>query len=106
MTTREHDTIQRFFNRMSDIDREKDEVLEQLQQISVSEGDGHRWCTIVENLRSVQRKHGIGTFASDRAQRLYVRYEQLCAQEELLMDLGSELAEINFWRRENAELSL
>ena len=97
MTTREHETIQRFFNRMSEFEAEQDKCFKELQEMNATFGDGHRWCCAEYNLEMLA-KTAPESLEHRRAKTIYEKYLKASAKHDLLMDLGAELAELRFWK--------
>lgn len=97
MTTKERQTIQNFFNRMSEFDKEQDEMLKNLMDLNETYGDGSRWCSWKHNLDMI-RENCEDELIVARAETMYRRFLEASAKEDLLMELGSELAELGFWK--------
>ena len=97
MTTREHETIQRFFNRMSEFEAEQDKCFKELQEINATFGDGNRWCSAEHNLEMLA-KTATDSLEYRRAKTIYEKYLKAGAKHDLLMELGAGLADLNFWK--------
>lgn len=59
------------------------EIFKQLQELNAEYGDGHRWCSITENV-----KHLIGTTKEMKAFDLMKEYNEINGKWEALVDLA------------------
>lgn len=90
MTKQEHETLQRFVNKMSEYQGKADKAFKRLQDLNGTEGTGHRWCcaqTNATDLLSVGKDY----------MYLYDEYVKANAAIDTITNLGSELAELGFW---------
>lgn len=91
MTKREHETLQKRINKISEYRAEADRVFEKLKTLNATEGTGHRWCCAVQNVRDLLS-------CGKDYMWLYDKYVEACAKADGLSDLGKDLAELNFWK--------
>ena len=98
MTTKERNLIQGFINKLSEIEETMQETLENLQKLNVEHGDGHRWCSWKGCLDGVIENNEQGSIWRGRAEHQYERYLKAAGQREAIEELGSGLAELNFWK--------
>lgn len=91
MTKQEHEMLQRFVNKMSEYQDKADRAFKRLQELNGTEGTGHRWCsaqTNAKDLLSVGKDY----------MYLYDDYVEANAAIDTITKLGSELAELGFWK--------
>lgn len=91
MTKQEHETLQGFVNKMSEYQDKADRAFKRLQELNGTEGTGHRWCsaqTNAKDLLSVGKDY----------MYLYDEYVEAHAAIDTITKLGSELAELGFWK--------
>lgn len=98
MTTKERATVQSFINRMTELDKIRDETLETLKDMNKAHGDGNCWCSWDANLEGIAKNSGIDSLEYRRAATVYKKYVQATAQQDLIRQFGGELAEIGFWK--------
>jgi hypothetical protein len=91
MTKVEHKTLQEHFNKMNDYKAEADIAFKQLQDLNEKEGTGHRWCSAAQNYKDL---FSVGKDYTN----IYDRYIQYNGMVEAMRQLGSTLAELNFWK--------
>ena len=97
MTTKERQTLQKFFNRMTEFDIEQEEMLHNLMDLNQTYGDGSRWCSWKANLDGIL-ENCEDSIIRGRAETMYRRFLEAQAKEDLLMELGSDLADLGFWK--------
>ena len=100
MTTKERKTIQNFVNRMTELRETADSAFKELQTLNKSVS-GTAWCSAESNYKDIVEclsKPGCSPHIADRAQRLYEQYVGAEAQQILLQDLMTDLANIGFWK--------
>ncbi len=96
MTKKEREVLQKYFNRIREFKTKGNESFNKLMELNGAEGTGHRWCCASENLRdllSVKDRR-----EQDHIVCLYDDYVGARAAEDLLMELGAELANLGFWK--------
>lgn len=98
MTTKERATVQRFINRMTELDKIRDETLETLKDMNEAHGDGNRWCSWDACLDGIAKNNSRDSLEYRRATAVYKRYVQATAQQDMIRQFGGELAEIGFWK--------
>lgn len=103
MTTRERNAMQKFFNRLTEYDNERDRYFAELQELNAKNGDGSRWCSAEHNLHELEKTCKDERIIN-RAREAYRRYEQANGKLDLLHEFGFELAELNFWKHDRATL--
>ena len=91
MTKREHEALQKEFNKMGDYMAKADTAFKQLQDLNGKEGTGHRWCCAAQNYRDLLSVGKDYTYIYDE----YVKYNGMV---DAMRTLGSTLAELNFWK--------
>ena len=91
MTKREHEALQKEFNKMSDYMAKADTAFKQLQDLNGKEGTGHKWCCAAQNYRDLLSAGKDYTYIFDE----YVKYNGMF---DAMRKLGSTLAELNFWK--------
>ena len=91
MTKREHEALQKEFNKMSDYMAKADIAFKQLQDLNGKEGTGRRWCCAAQNHRDLLSAGKDYTYIYDE----YVKYNGMV---DAMRSLGSTLAELNFWK--------
>ena len=103
MTTKEHAALQKLFNTLQDYDNTQTAMLKELQELNAQHGDGHRWCSWKANLDGIA-KTDPGSIHHRRAEMCYETYMNACGAYEAMMDLGSTLAELGFWKEKKRGL--
>jgi len=96
MTKREHEALQKEFNKMSEYDAEADVAFKRLQDLNGTEGTGHRWCCAAQNYRDLLSKGKDYTY-------IYDQYVEANGKRDAMMDLGRTLAGLNFWKKKQAD---
>ena len=91
MTKREHKALQEHFNRMGEFRDKADKAFKKLQDLNGTEGTGTRWCSAEHNYKDLLSVGKDYTY-------IYNEYVKATANDFLLMELGSTLAELNFWK--------
>lgn len=92
MTNREHERLQGHINLISMYRDRANEAFERLQELNATEGTGSRWCSAKTNALDLLK-------CGKDYMHIYDRYVEAKAREEQLIDLGSVLAELNFWKK-------
>lgn len=95
MTKTEKNAMQNFFNRYGEISQEADRIFKVLQEEN-KKVNGKAWCNAETNAEEllqagVKWAHGY-----------YQKYVGLLAQKSLMLDFGQELANLNFWKDDEA----
>ncbi len=91
MTKKERSALQEHFNKMGDYIALADEAFDKLQALNGIEGTGHKWCCAAQNYRDLLSVGKDYTHIYDN----YVKYNGMV---DALRELGSTLAELNFWK--------
>lgn len=91
MTKREHEALQKEFNKTSEYDAEADVAFKRLQDLNGTEGTGHRWCCAAQNYRDLL------SVGKDYT-HIYDRYVQYNGMVDAMRELGRTLAGLNFWK--------
>ena len=99
MTTKEHAAMQKFFNRITELDKIETETLNTLKDMNEAHGDGNRWCSWDACMNGIARNNSIDSLEYRRAAAVYKRYVEAMAQKDLLNKFGAELAELGFWKK-------
>lgn len=92
MTKLEHETLQKFINRIRNIRERQDEIFDFLLEENRKNGTGHAWCCAYENYKDLKACGKDYTYK-------YECYVKCGAQYDLLTELGQELAELKFWKK-------
>lgn len=98
MTTKERQTMQNFINKLTTFRKIQDEMLNNLMELNATYGDGSRYCSWKYNLDKILENCTDSTIRA-RAETMYENYLKASAKEDLIRDLGCELAELNFWKK-------
>lgn len=91
MTKKEHKALQEHFNRMSEFREQADRAFKRLQDLNGEEGTGTRWCCAETNYKDLLSVGKDYTY-------IYNDYVEACAKDMLLMELGSTMANLDFWK--------
>lgn len=91
MTKKEHEAIQKEFNRLSDYRAKANEAFVRLQELNAEEGTGRRYCSAEQNYKELLSVGKDYTF-------IYNDYVKANGMEMALTRLGTTLAELNFWK--------
>ncbi len=91
MTKKERRALQDFMNQESELTKERDRIFKELQDMSRAAGMVV-YCCAESNAKQLTE------LGDKRANWLYENYLRACAQLDLLMNYGSMLAELNFWK--------
>ncbi len=91
MTRKEQEVLQKFCNRMSKYEAKADDAFKMLQDLNEKEGTGKRWCSAEQNVKDLLS-------VGKDYMYLYNEYVRADAAIDTLMALGSELADIGFWK--------
>jgi hypothetical protein len=97
MTTKERTAIQRFVNKLSELDEIKHAAFVELQNINEAHGDGNRWCSPDYNLDCLIAANA-EQIHINRAKRCYRDYFEADAKQDLIRELGGTLADLGFWK--------
>ena len=92
MTKKERAVLQKFFNRMSEFEDTEKEAFTLLQNANSLNGDGHRWCCAQTNYEALLAK------GQKHYGHQYNKYVEAGAKISLLTELGTELANLGFWK--------
>lgn len=98
MTRNERAAVQKFINKISELDRISDETLETLKDMNEAHGDGHRWCSWKGNLDGLAKTLDRDDIIYRRAEYQYERFLKAEAQKDLIRSLGQDLADLGFWK--------
>lgn len=90
MTKREHAALQNEINKMTEYMQKADEAFNRLQDLNGTEGTGRRWCCAEQNYKELL---SVGKDYS----HIYNDYIKYNSKLDALRELGSTLAELNFW---------
>lgn len=91
MTKREHDALQKEFNKLTDYRAKANAAFTKLQELNEKEGTGVRWCSAECNYKDLLSVGKDYTF-------IYNDYVKANGAEMALTQIGSTLAELNFWK--------
>lgn len=92
MTKKEHDALQKLMNEMNELRDRSEQAFKRLQDLNAKDGTGKRWCCAKTNATDLL---GCGK----DYMYLYEEYVQANAKEDMLVELGHTLAELNFWKQ-------
>lgn len=91
MTKREREALQKEFNKLSDYRAKANEAFQRLQDLNATEGTGIRYCSAEQNYKELLSVGKDYTF-------VYNDYVKANGMEMALTQIGSTLAELNFWK--------
>ena len=92
MTKREREAMQMLVNKGMEYREKSDKAFNRLQDLNATEGTGCRWCSAKHNMEDL---HSVGKDYTGIYDE-YIKYHAM--YEALTMELGGELAELNFWK--------
>lgn len=98
MTTAERTALQNFVNKYSEIEERENHFFEELQLLNHSSGDGSRWCSGMANMEGVLKTHPENYTAVSRAETCIGELYKEYGKRELMQELMSTLAELDFWK--------
>ena len=90
MKTVEREKLQKFVNRLAELNEAKDKAFDFLKEKN-GEVNGSRWCNAESNYKELLQ-------AGHDYTSQFEAYNQAVGQIELMHDLMRELAELNFWK--------
>ena len=91
MTKREHEALQREFNKLTEYRAKANEAFVKLQELNATEGTGVRYCSAEHNYKDLLSVGKDYTY-------IYNDYVRANGMEMALNELGTTLAELNFWK--------
>lgn len=91
MTRKEHEALQKEFNKLSDYMAKADEAFKRLQELNGAEGTGKRWCCAEQNYKDLL------SVGKDYT-RIYDNYVKYNGMYDALTQVGKTLANLNFWK--------
>ena len=91
MTKTEKQAMQKFFNRLGEIDKKRDEIFKRLQ-VENKRVNGNAWCCAQTNAEELLKA------GCKWAEYSYEEYVKLGGQYDLMLQFGQELANIDFWK--------
>lgn len=91
MTRKEHEALQKEFNKFGDYMKKADEAFTRLQELNGKEGTGVRYCSAEHNYKALL------SVGKDYT-RIYDEYVRYNGMREAIESLGGVLAELNFWK--------
>ena len=95
MTKKEHEAIQKEFNRIEEIRQKADEYFKMLQDKNGAI-TGTRWCSALNNYQDLAKAD---PDQEGRYRHWYEEYLKYRAMEDAYMEFGSTLAEAGFWKK-------
>lgn len=91
MTKKERKALQKFMNKFTELEEEKDRIFKELQEEN-KKVNGNAWCSAKTNMEEL-KKAGVKW-----AEAHYEKYLYYCAQQDLIGEYGQMLAELKFWK--------
>lgn len=99
MTSKERAAVQGLINKMTELEKIREETLEALKDMNEAYGDGHRWCSWKACLDGIIKNTEERSIERGRAEHQYERYLKASGQYELIQSFGQELADLGFWKK-------
>lgn len=91
MRKNERAALQAHIDMMAQLEKDADEAFKKLQDLNGNIGTRHRWCCAKTNAVDLLK-------SGHDYMYLYDKYVQANAKYDLLLQLGSDLANLGFWK--------